>query len=143
MPPLASQPVIADSCIHLGSFSKVGAPGLRLGWVRAPEALLPALAVAKQAADLHTPGFNQRIVHEIVKSGFLERHVPTIRTRYRAQRDAMQAAGLQPESAEVTLRADNMVAVGGDHAEQVSDLLEWLEELDDVQDVYSNAELPQ
>jgi len=57
-------------------------------------------------------------------------------------RDGMQAAGLQPESADVTLRADNMVAVSGDHAEQVTDLLEWLEELDDVQDVYSNAALP-
>ena len=58
-------------------------------------------------------------------------------------RDAMQAAGLQPENAQVTLRADNMVAVSGEHAEQVTHLLEWLEELDDVQDVYSNAELPQ
>ena len=57
-------------------------------------------------------------------------------------RDAMQAAGLQPENAQVTLRADNMVAVSGEHAEQVTHLLEWLEELDDVQDVYSNAALP-
>ena len=57
-------------------------------------------------------------------------------------RDAMQAAGLKAEQAEVTLRADNMVAVGDEHAEQVADLLEWLEGLDDVQDVYSNAALP-
>jgi YebC/PmpR family DNA-binding regulatory protein len=61
---------------------------------------------------------------------------------FESVREAMQAAGLQPENAEVTLRADNMVAVSGEHAEQVADLLEWLEELDDVQDVYSNAELP-
>src|SRR5690348_5215064 len=61
---------------------------------------------------------------------------------FESVRDAMEAAGLQPENAEVTLRADNMVAVSGDHAEQVADLLEWLEELDDVQDVYSNAALP-
>ena len=61
---------------------------------------------------------------------------------FESVRDAMQAAGLQPENAEVTLRADNMVAVSGEHAEQVADLLEWLEELDDVQDVYSNAALP-
>jgi len=58
-------------------------------------------------------------------------------------RDGMQAAGLQPQSADVTLRADISVAVSGEHVEQVTDLLEWLEELDDVQDVYSNAELPQ
>ncbi|MCW5609422.1 MAG: PLP-dependent aminotransferase family protein [Rubrivivax sp.] len=78
--------------IYLGSFSKVLAPGLRLGYVVAPKALYPKLLQAKQAADLHTPGFNQRVVHEIVKDGFLAEHVPTIRARYRLQRDAMQAA---------------------------------------------------
>ncbi|HEY3635120.1 MAG TPA: PLP-dependent aminotransferase family protein [Caldimonas sp.] len=78
--------------IYLGSFSKVLAPGLRLGYVIAPPAVFAKLVQAKQAADLHTPGFNQRIVHEIVRSGFLDAHVPTIRTRYRRQRDAMQAA---------------------------------------------------
>ena len=61
---------------------------------------------------------------------------------FESVRDAMQKAGLRPEHAEVTLRADTAVAVAGEHAEQVSSLLEWLEELDDVQDVYSNAELP-
>lgn len=57
-------------------------------------------------------------------------------------RDAMQKAGLKFASAEVTLRADNAIGVGGEHAEQVADLLEWLDELDDVQDVYCNAALP-
>jgi YebC/PmpR family DNA-binding regulatory protein len=61
---------------------------------------------------------------------------------FESVREAMQAAGLKPENAEITLRADNMVAVSGEHAEQVTHLLEWLEELDDVQDVYSNAALP-
>ncbi len=68
------------------------APGLRLGYVIAPPAVFAKLVQAKQAADLHTPGFNQRIVHEIVRGGFLDAHVPTIRARYRRQRDAMQAA---------------------------------------------------
>jgi len=81
-----------EGTIYLGSFSKVLAPGLRLGYVIAPEAVFAKLVQAKQAADLHTPGFNQRIVHEIVRSGFLDAHVPTIRHRYRLQRDAMQAA---------------------------------------------------
>ncbi len=84
-----------EGTIYLGSFSKVLAPGLRLGYVIAPTAVFAKLVQAKQAADLHTPGFNQRIVHEIVRSGFLDSHVPTIRSRYRAQRDAMQAALLE------------------------------------------------
>ena len=58
----------------------------------APPALFPKLLQAKQAADLHTPGFNQRVVHEVIRHGFLRDHVPTIRARYKAQRDAMRAA---------------------------------------------------
>ena len=78
-----------DGCIYLGSFSKVLAPGLRLGFVVAPQAVYPKLLQAKQAADLHSPGFNQRLIAEVMKNGFLERHVPTIRALYKAQRDAM------------------------------------------------------
>jgi 2-aminoadipate transaminase len=81
-----------DGVIYLGSFSKVLAPGLRLGYVVAPQAIGAKLLQAKQAADLHTPGFNQRVVHEVIRDGFLDRHVPTIRARYQAQRDAMLAA---------------------------------------------------
>jgi YebC/PmpR family DNA-binding regulatory protein len=54
---------------------------------------------------------------------------------------AMQAAGLKPDIAEVTLRADNDIAVSGETAQQVAKLLAWLEDLDDVQNVYSNADL--
>jgi 2-aminoadipate transaminase len=80
----------SEGVLYLGSFSKVLAPGLRLGYVVAPRALYPKLLQAKQAADLHTPGFNQRVVHEVIKDGFLDRHVPTIRARYAVQRDAMR-----------------------------------------------------
>jgi 2-aminoadipate transaminase len=88
--PLASR--WPEGTVYLGSFSKVLAPGLRLGYVVAPKPLCPKLLQAKQAADLHTPGFNQRVVHEVIRDGFLLKHVPTIRERYRAQRDAMSAA---------------------------------------------------
>ncbi len=81
-----------DGCIYMGSFSKVLAPGLRLGYIVAPKAIMPKLLQAKQAADLHTPGFNQRIVAEVMKDGFLDRHVPTIRSLYKTQRNAMLAA---------------------------------------------------
>ncbi len=89
-PPLSA--TAGDQAVYLGSFSKVLAPGLRLGYVIAPRAMYPKLLQAKQAADLHTPGFNQRVVHEVIKGGFLRQHVPTIRARYKAQRDAMRAA---------------------------------------------------
>ena len=74
-----------DGGLYLGSFSKVLAPGLRLGYVVAPRAVYPKLLQAKQAADLHTPGFNQRLVAEVLKDGFLDRHVPGIRALYKAQ----------------------------------------------------------
>ena len=81
-----------EGCIYLGSFSKVLAPGLRLGFLVAPKAVYPKLLQAKQAADLHSPGFNQRLIAEVMKEGFLDRHVPTIRALYKAQRDAMLGA---------------------------------------------------
>jgi 2-aminoadipate transaminase len=81
-----------EGCIYLGSFSKVLAPGLRLGFVVAPKAVYPKLLQAKQAADLHSPGFNQRMIAEVMKDGFLDRHVPTIRALYKSQRDAMLEA---------------------------------------------------
>ncbi|MDB5893505.1 MAG: 2-aminoadipate aminotransferase, partial [Rhodoferax sp.] len=81
-----------DGCIYMGSFSKVLAPGLRLGYIVAPKAIMPKLLQAKQAADLHTPGFNQRIVAEVMKGNFLDRHVPTIRSLYKTQCHAMLAA---------------------------------------------------
>ena len=81
-----------EGTVYLGTFSKVLTPGFRLGYVVAPPAVYSKLVSAKQAADLHTPGFNQRVVYEVVRGGFLDRHVPTIRERYRQQRDAMAAA---------------------------------------------------
>lgn len=58
-----------------------------------------------------------------------------------AVKAAMEAAGLTPDIAEVAYRADNDIAVSGETAQQVVKLLRWLEDLDDVQNVYSNAEL--
>jgi 2-aminoadipate transaminase len=81
-----------EGCIYMGSFSKTLAPGLRLGFLVAPQALYPKLLQAKQAADLHTPSFNQRMVAEVLKDGFIDRHVPSIRALYKAQCQAMLAA---------------------------------------------------
>ena len=60
---------------------------------------------------------------------------------FAAVKAAMEAAGFRADIAEITLRADNDIAVSGDTAQQVAKLLRWLEDLDDVQNVYSNADL--
>ncbi|HVI59308.1 MAG TPA: YebC/PmpR family DNA-binding transcriptional regulator [Luteimonas sp.] len=67
--------------------------------------------------------------------------VVTAPEAFEAVRDAMKAAGVAPGDAEVTWRADNDIAVAGETGQQVAKLLDWLEDLDDVQNVYSNAEL--
>ncbi|GIX35420.1 MAG: putative transcriptional regulatory protein [Lysobacteraceae bacterium] len=61
---------------------------------------------------------------------------------YQQVKDAMVAAGLPPDEAELTFRADTQITVEGETAKQVARLLDRLEELDDVQAVYSNADLP-
>ena len=91
-PPLPLTARNPGGCIYLGSFSKVLAPGLRLGFLVAPDAVFPKLLQAKQAADLHSPSFNQRMIAEVMQDGFLARHIPTIRAQYKKQRDAMLAA---------------------------------------------------
>ena len=60
---------------------------------------------------------------------------------FEAVKNALQAAGLHPEVAEVTLRAENTVALAGEDAQKMQKLLDMLEDQDDVQNVYHNAEL--
>ncbi|QNR96526.1 YebC/PmpR family DNA-binding transcriptional regulator [Stenotrophomonas sp. 169] len=67
--------------------------------------------------------------------------VVTAADGYHAVKDALESGGLNPDHAEITFRADNDIAVEGDTALQVKKLLDMLEDLDDVQDVYSNADL--
>jgi len=78
--------------VHLGSFSKVLAPGLRVGYLIAPQELHRKLVQAKQAADLHTPSFTQRVVYETLQDNFLDGHIPKIRELYASQCEAMLAS---------------------------------------------------
>ncbi|MBF6992010.1 MULTISPECIES: PLP-dependent aminotransferase family protein [Cupriavidus] len=78
-----------DGVIYMGSFSKILAPGMRLGYVIAPPELHFKLCQAKQASDLHTPTFTQRVAYETVRDGLLDRHIPTIRELYSKQCQTM------------------------------------------------------
>ncbi len=84
-----------EGVIYMGSFSKVLTPGIRLGYVVAPLPLVRRLELAKQAADLHTSQLTQMVVHEVIKDGFLEQHIPKIRTLYGNQCQVMLDAMAQ------------------------------------------------
>jgi 2-aminoadipate transaminase len=81
-----------DRVILLGSFSKVLAPGLRVGWVVAAEPVIEQMVRAKQAMDLHTSAFNQTLALELARAPFFEAHLKKIRAIYRERRDAMMKA---------------------------------------------------
>jgi 2-aminoadipate transaminase len=81
-----------ENTIYLSTFSKTLAPGVRLGWIVAPEQVTSKLVQAKQGADLHTGTYVQMIVNDICQRGFLKTHVRRLRRTYRERRDVMLAA---------------------------------------------------
>ncbi|WP_069806721.1 aminotransferase-like domain-containing protein [Vulcanisaeta thermophila] len=78
--------------IYMSTFSKIAAPGLRLGWVYATKEIIRWLELAKQSVDLHTSTLNQYIAAELLRRGVIERNIPRIKEIYRTKRDLMLQA---------------------------------------------------
>ncbi len=87
--PVASYDGARDRTVTVSSLSKVLAPGLRIGFLRAPHQLLGPLTVAKQAADLHTSTVDQHAARICLQTGDLDDHIDLICAEYRRRRDAL------------------------------------------------------
>jgi 2-aminoadipate transaminase len=81
-----------ENTVYTSTFSKILAPGLRLGWVVGPEILISKLVQAKQATDLHTSTFIQMVVHDVMRRGVLPEHAKLIRKVYGERRHIMTDA---------------------------------------------------
>ncbi|MEO0246450.1 MAG: PLP-dependent aminotransferase family protein [candidate division WOR-3 bacterium] len=90
IPPLAS--FSRERVIYLGTFSKVLAPGFRLGWIVAPKAVMTKLIQAKQGTDLHTGTYVQYLAAHLCAQDLIETHLNKIRDVYRNRRNIMLEA---------------------------------------------------
>ncbi len=81
-----------DLVISISSFSKIGFPGLRVGWITAPPIVIERLHIAKQNSDLHASLLTQAAIYEFSRHGLLAKHVRKIKKEYARRRDAMAAA---------------------------------------------------
>ena len=86
LPPIKSY---LDNSILFGSFSKIVSPGMRLGWIVAGKEIMEKLIIAKQASDLHSNYFTQRIVYQYLIDNRIDDHMTKIRQLYKRQRNKM------------------------------------------------------
>jgi GntR family transcriptional regulator/MocR family aminotransferase len=88
----AIQGLDPDRVIYAGSASKILAPGLRLGWLVVPEALVAPITAVKQAADMGSAALDQLALADVIERGELDHHLRRMRPIYRGRRDALLAA---------------------------------------------------
>jgi DNA-binding transcriptional MocR family regulator len=89
LPALVTLPGAEDRTLSLSTLSKLAAPGLRIGWVRAPAQLRRCLVIAKQAADLHSSTIDQAATALWLEDLDLDAHVAGLRAAYAPRRDAL------------------------------------------------------
>src|SRR5260370_26035524 len=78
--------------LHVNTFWKMLAPGLRLGWIAAVPPIIEQLSLIKQRVDLHPQNLAQLAVAELLDNGVFDRHLETLRGEHRRRRDAMVKA---------------------------------------------------
>jgi 2-aminoadipate transaminase len=91
-----TRPIKADDAagrvVYLGSISKTLVPGFRVAWMVAPPVIAQRVELAKQATDLCSGVFDQRVVHACLERGVVQAIAPTLRAHYQAKRTAMESA---------------------------------------------------